>query len=169
MTKPTNLRLQIGDLLKRFGAQREVELAFNLDELSAGTASVAPDAVIQLTAQLERISEGVVVRGSVTSAWMAPCARCLCDAGGDIAVLISELYEADPVVGETYALEGEFLDLEPMIRDALVLELPTRPICRPECAGLCAQCGIDRNTETCSCETESNDPRWAALQSFNVQ
>jgi uncharacterized protein len=55
-----------------------------------------------------------------------------------------------------------------MVRDALLLDLPAKPLCRDDCAGLCATCGIDRNHGSCDCHTEELDPRWAALRSLEL-
>ncbi len=168
MTPPDLLRLKVGDLLKRFGAQRTVTVRAHLDGLRVGAASIDPAADIEVDLQLERIAEGVVARGEVQAPWSAPCSRCLAATSGDLAATVDELFEPTPVDGETYLLDGEILDLEPMIRDALVLELPQAPTCRDDCAGLCPQCGVDRNVETCTCAPEFNDPRWAALQTLNL-
>jgi uncharacterized protein len=69
---------------------------------------------------------------------------------------------------EAYPLAGDVLDLEPLARDAVLLDLPLAPLCAEDCLGLCPQCGINRNEETCSCE-EPADPRWSALDSLRDQ
>jgi uncharacterized protein len=63
---------------------------------------------------------------------------------------------------DTYPLEGDQLDLRPLVRDALLLELPLAPLCQPDCLGLCPRCGADLNTGPCSCVPD-RDPRWGAL------
>lgn len=77
---------------------------------------------------------------------------------------VRELFEASPVEGETYPLAGDLLDLEPAVRDAVVLELPPAPLCDPACAGLCPSCGADRNETACGCPPVAPDPRWDALR-----
>jgi uncharacterized protein len=120
-------------------------------------------------ATLERVSEGIVVRGTVAASWTAVCSRCLAPVGGEIAVGVGELYERHPLEGETYALgDDDVLDLEPLVRDALTLELPAVPVCRDDCRGLCPHCGVDRNTTTCDCGDTEPDPRWAALRSLDL-
>jgi uncharacterized protein len=64
---------------------------------------------------------------------------------------------------ETYPLVGEHLDLRPLVRDALLLELPIAPLCRDDCRGLCPTCGADLNEGTCACEDPTSDPRWSVL------
>jgi uncharacterized protein len=109
-----------------------------------------------------------VVRGTVSAEWTAPCSRCLAPVTGTISVHVDELFEPHPLAGETYELEIDVIDLEPLVRDALLLELPAVPLCRDDCAGLCPSCGIDRNVAKCDCVTTELDPRWAALRSLDL-
>jgi uncharacterized protein len=71
----------------------------------------------------------------------------------------------DEDLGTMY-VEGEILETRPILIEQLQLNIPMKPLCRPDCQGLCPVCGIDRNSETCSCEEKSGDPRWAALASL---
>ncbi len=132
-------------------------------------AEIAADRPIVVEVTLERVSDGIVVRGTVSAGWEAACSRCLVPVGGELALQVGELYERQPLEGETYLLaDDDVLDLEPMIRDALLLELPAVPLCRSECAGLCPTCGVDRNLTGCSCADHEPDPRWAALRSLEL-
>ncbi len=79
-------------------------------------------------------------------------------AGGE-----HELRDED--LGTMY-VEGEILETLPILIEQLQLNIPMKPLCRPDCQGLCPVCGIDRNTGTCTCEEKSGDPRWAALATF---
>jgi uncharacterized protein len=167
---PTERRLQIpvADLLRRPGAVRAVEVAAAVPDLRLGATEVPADRPVVVDARLERVGDGIVVRGEVRAAWRAPCARCLRPVEGELVVHVDELYEHDPLEGETYRLDVDTLDLEPLVRDALLLELPAAPLCRDDCAGLCPTCGIDRNEATCACATDDPDPRWAALRSLDL-
>jgi uncharacterized protein len=71
-----------------------------------------------------------------------------------------ELSEEDLGVLE---VAGDELDSEPLVAELVQLEMPTRPLCREECRGLCPVCGGDRNERDCDCEREVSDPRWSAL------
>jgi uncharacterized protein len=136
--------------------------------LRGPAAEVAADSPVDLDLVLERVPEGIVVRGELTTTWTAACSRCLEPVGGDVAVHVDELFETVPLEGETYLLEEDVIDLEPLVRDALLLELPLVPVCRPDCAGLCPTCGINHNVATCDCATDEPDPRWAALRSIEI-
>ena len=100
--------------------------------------------------------------------WQAVCSRCLQPVAGDIAVHVDELYEPAPLEGETYPLDDDTLDLTPLVRDALLLELPLAPLCTEDCAGICPSCGADRNETQCDCRVDDTDPRWAALRSLEL-
>lgn len=76
-----------------------------------------------------------------------------------------ELTEED--LGEL-TIREETLDTEPLLREHVVLQVPMKPLCRDDCAGLCPQCGADRNSESCDCRETTTDPRWAALEQLKI-
>ena len=168
-TTTSAFRIPVANLLRRPGASRTVQVDGVLDDVRGPGAEVTTDQPISVDVVLERVSEGIVVRGAIGARWDAACSRCLVPVGGELAVQVGELYERQPLEGETYLLsDDDVVDLEPLIRDALLLELPAVPLCRPECRGLCANCGVDHNVETCDCDTAVPDPRWAALRSLDL-
>ena len=162
-------RIPVTSILRRPGASRTVEVEGTLADVRGPGAEVGNDQPIAVDLTLERVSEGIVVRGSVSTRWDASCSRCLVPVGADLVVHVGELYERNPLEGETYPLsEDDIVDLEPLIRDALLLELPAVPLCRPDCQGLCPSCGVDHNLASCDCTDAEPDPRWAALRSLDL-
>jgi uncharacterized protein len=121
-----------------------------------GEASI--DALLEVAS-----GRSILVTGTVSSPWEGECRRCLGTATGTLTTTVRELYEDQPDPEETYKLGGDQLDLEPLVRDAVLLELPHAPLCAEACAGLCPVCGVNRNEGTCTCVNEPTDPRWAAL------
>ncbi len=113
-------------------------------ELGSGLVSVPEGSELALDVQLEEVSEGVLVTASVTAELVGECARCLDQFTSSIQVRFCELFAAQAGDGEDdgYLLDGDLLDLEPAVRDALVLELPLSPLCAADCAGLCPTCGV---------------------------
>jgi uncharacterized protein len=95
-----------------------------------------------------------------------PCQRCLTDAVVELPIAGREYQATNPGQDEElrtpYVVQSR-LDLAAWARDALALELPEQVLCRPDCAGLCPECGKDLNVEPHEHEEESDDPRWAAL------
>ena len=164
----TTLRIPLAAALRHPGNARPVVVAAELDGLSGIAAEVAAGSPVAVDLMLERVPEGIVVRGTLTAAWNAACSRCLEPVAGEISVHVDELFETHPLEGETYKLDDDVIDLEPMVRDALLLDLPLAPLCADDCAGLCATCGVNRNVTHCECVTQEIDPRWAALRSLEL-
>ena len=99
---------------------------------------------LELEVQLEDVSDGVLVTAGVTAQLAGECARCLDEFTSGVQVGFQELFavEAGGSGDDGYLLDGDLLDLEPALRDAVVLDLPLSPLCRPDCAGLCSKCGV---------------------------
>lgn len=133
--------------------------------IDLGRAVVPLDAEVECDVSLTPFSGGIEVVGTVSAPWVGPCRRCATTVTGQVRVEVHERY-ADPPVADTdediYPIVDETVDLGPMARDVVVLELPMAPLCREDCAGLCPQCGADRNEGPCGC-IAPRDPRWANL------
>jgi uncharacterized protein len=164
----TMLRIPLAAALRHPGNARPVASTVELDGLAGVAAQIPSGTPVAIDLLLERVPEGIVVRGTLATAWSAACSRCLERVTGAISVHVDELFESVPLEGETYKLDEDVIDLEPMVRDALLLELPLAPLCGPDCAGLCATCGVNRNLTRCECVTTEIDPRWAALRSLEL-
>jgi uncharacterized protein len=78
----------------------------------------------------------------------------------------AELTEAEMSVS---VFDGEAIDVDEVVKEQILLAVPTRMLCREDCKGICPECGIDRNTGQCNCVTEDIDPRWAALKNFKTE
>jgi uncharacterized protein len=173
------LRLPIADLLRRPGASRRFDVEAQvggpyggsvpaLEDVGNPVAEVPAGGTVRAAGTLEHVADGIVVRGSIHAPWQASCSRCLRPVTGAIAVHVDELFEPAPLAGETYPLEDDTLDLSPLVRDVLLLELPGAPLCAEDCAGICPSCGADRNEVQCDCTADEADPRWAALRSLDL-
>ncbi len=135
---------------------------------AAGLVGVPAGAELTLDVQLEAVTEGVLVTAEVTAPLTGECARCLEPLSQTIDVRFQELFnygQGDgPESEDGYALDGDLLDLEPVLRDALVLALPLAPLCRDDCPGLCAECGVQlARAGKEHGHAAPIDPRWAAL------
>jgi uncharacterized protein len=162
-------RLSVADLLHHPASHRDVHLEVpELDGARVGSTHLDAGVPLVVDATLERIPDGIVVRGRIHGRWTAPCARCLTDVSGELDCPVSELFEAEPLEGETYGLDGDELDLEGPVRDAVLLDLPIAPRCLDDCQGLCPVCGVDRNTTECDCDPNPPDPRWDALRELQI-
>jgi uncharacterized protein len=133
-----------------------------VDDLACTGSAVPAGAEVEADVVLESVVGGVAVTGTVRAPWAGTCRRCLAPATGALVVAVREHFTEGGDGEETYPLHGGEVDLEPMVRDAVLLELPQAPLCRPDCLGLCPSCGADRNVESCTCGPR-RDERWAAL------
>ena len=125
---------------------------------------------LDLDLRLESATEGVLVTGTVATTITGECGRCLDPFTGDFAVEVVELFAyPGSVTAETTdedevdRIVNDLIDVEPVVRDAVVLGLPTTPLCRPDCAGLCSTCGQRLDELPAGHAHEQIDPRWAAL------
>ncbi len=128
---------------------------------------------LELDLRLEAVMEGVLVTGSVRGQAVGECGRCLDEVTEAVDVTLAELFvyperaavaaqDGDEDDDDLRELDGDFLDLEPALRDAVVPMLPFQPVCRPDCPGLCPVCGA-RLADEPGHSHETLDPRWAAL------
>ena len=101
--------------------------------------------------------------------WHGQCRRCLSDTSGVSVSEIHELYQRTITDPDAFEIVGEQIDLGPVAREAVLLDAPATPLCRPDCAGLCPVCGVNRNETACSCDGTVTDPRWAALDQLREQ
>lgn len=131
---------------------------------------------MRVDAQLEGVSDGVLVTATVAAPLAGECARCLDPFSSQLTVSFQELFSSEPALADEddaagqdeYVLDGDILDLEPALRDALVLELPLSPLCGPDCPGLCAECGARLADAGPDHGHASSGGPWAALRDFEV-
>ena len=124
---------------------------------------------IDLDLRLESVHEGILVSGTATVEIAGECGRCLepieYTTEADIQELFyyeeSEEFEDDDEVDQ-YWVVGDLIDIDPVLRNAVVTALPFQPVCREGCLGLCSECGANL-TEDPEHHHEVVDPRWAAL------
>ncbi len=140
-------------------------------ELGTEMIHVPAGSPIELDLRVEAVMEGVLVSGTAFTPLAGECSRCLDPIEDDITVDIRELFyypdrAPDDPEDDSFQVVNDHLDLEPVLRDALVLSLPLSPCCRPDCAGLCADCGARMNDLDVDHAHARVDPRWAALPSL---
>jgi uncharacterized protein len=160
----TASRIDVADLLAHPSARREEHRTVTLSGLATSASRVADDQDVTLDLVLERVPDGIVVRGTITTHWEADCSVCLGGISRPLSLGVSELFEPDPLEGDTYPLEGHEIDLEQLVRDSVVLELPLAPTCGDE-PGVCAQ--SPDHGEAPPAERQP-DPRWAALSELDL-
>ncbi|MFT4263350.1 MAG: DUF177 domain-containing protein [Nocardioides sp.] len=163
------------ELSRRPGSQRELDVTVPAPaDLGIEMLAVPEGSPIELGLRLEAVMDGVLVTAEASAALAGECVRCLEPIDDEIDVRFQELYMYDdtrdaatlddgPGSEDVSLTDGDLIDLEPALRDAVVLDLPLQPLCRPDCAGLCAECGANLNEDPDHAHAEPIDPRWAGL------
>lgn len=144
-------------------------------ELGIEIISVPEGSPIDLDLRMEAVMEGVLLTGSAEVDMAGECARCLEPIEDTLVVRFQELFVYEDSRSSVAAgddlddeldvrrLDGDLIDLEPLLRDAVVLALPFQPLCSPDCAGLCPECGVRLDDDREHRHAEPIDPRWSAL------
>ena len=170
MTATAALVVDIVDLPHRIGATKDVCVEAGAPAgLGTAVIGVPEGSSLVVDARLTSLEDGVLARGRADVHVHGECVRCLRDLDEERTVTFDELYYLPEAAraaedGEDVLLVGEdSLDLEPALRDVLVPALPFRPLCRPDCAGLCPECGRRVDDLPADHRHDHPDPRWSAL------
>ena len=178
------------DEIKEAGLRRRWDVGREqVDEMVGGDqAGYRAREAAHFAATLDKVERRVLVdvRGKV--GLTAPCGRCLQPVGLDapvefeLTLVPSEEYVDEPrgedtgkVVGsfepqqaEEEVYSGKVIELDPILREQIVLALPRYPVCKDDCKGLCPVCGANLNDRECGCDRHVPDPRWAALKNVKL-
>ena len=190
--------LDTRELGRRPGAERIAQVTAPAPEdLGIEVLGIPEGSPVTFDLRLEAVVEGVLVTGQAHAALQGECVRCLDRIERSIDAELCELYvyddpdrhddrhdarhngrhdgrdrrgevEADPEDGETSRMHGDLIDLEPLLRDAIVLSLPFQPTCTDDCPGLCVECGTRLADDPGHTHEAAVDPRWAALQRLSA-
>ena len=158
------------ELGRRPGSMQPLQLSAPAPaDLGIELLGVPEGSPVELDLRLEAVMEGVLASGTARVTLTGECARCLEPIEDDLEVELQELYvypESDAEEDEASRMDGELFDLEPVLRDSVVLALPFQPVCQPDCEGLCPECGVRLLDHPGHAHEESIDPRWAGLSAL---
>ena len=156
----------VAHLLGHPGEHKDIEASGALPGVGTSLAHVTEEPV-KATLRLESVVEGILVTGEVHAQALIECSRCLERMISGVDMRVVELFVApgheEAADEDAYRISGSEIELEPMIRDAIGLDLPLNPLCDESCKGLCPRCGHNLNAEACTCVEDEVDPRWAPL------
>ncbi len=159
-------RVSVTRLSKAPGSVLAVEVEGEIPEMFVSSAWVAEGTKVRAQGQLEAVHSGILFSGTATVEVTTECRRCLSRSVSPLEVEMRELFESDykEEEGDTYPINGDYVDLTEMLRDAVVLALPAAPLCSPECKGLCQVCGANLNEADCGHSGGGEiDPRFRIL------
>ncbi|MBI9114456.1 YceD family protein [Sanguibacter suaedae] len=164
------------ELSRRPGSMRSVDRTVAAPaDLGTVVIGIPEGTELDVSLRLEAVMEGVLVSGSVAGRAVGECVRCLEEVVEDIDIPVQELFvyaeradaasEAGDEEDEVRVLEGDLIDIEPVLRDSVVTALPFQPLCSSDCPGLCSECGA-RLADDPEHGHDVIDPRWSTLQSM---
>lgn len=162
--------IHVGEELRHPRTRRPLALAGPIAEVELSTVRIADGTDVVFDGTVEAQGITVVVQGEARATWEGECRRCLAATGGEVAVGLREVFEPVPVEGETFPLVDEQVDLEPVLREAFALALPSAPLCSDDCAGPDPEDHpvgglVDRDADEPSAPA---DPRWAVLDQLRT-
>lgn len=166
--KKTPYTIGVRDIVGRPGEMREHTVEVSSPErLGEGLVAVEQGTPVHVDVRLESVHEGILVTAEVETRADGECGRCLREMSEPVEVEFQELFAYSGSEASEYEVLNDHVDLEPLVRDAVVLSLPFQPVCTPDCPGLDPETGerLERRPEPES--REASDPRWAALAEFS--
>ena len=163
--------LNTHDLPRRAGEMKEYELDIELEKPIGIDVIAVPVGTLQLDLRLESVAEGILATGEFDVVAKGECIRCLDPINLELNRNFQELYayapntdDPDELEEDQLLMDGDVMDLEAPIRDAIVLALPINPVCDENCQGLCPDCGQKWSELPDDHEHEQIDARWSGLQ-----
>jgi uncharacterized protein len=163
----SGLVVDVGSMVGHPGTSRNIVSAERIPGLVGTLGWVEENDPVRIELTAEALLEGIEVTGWLSGKMRLRCSRCLADYEQPFQQAVDEIfYLGTPPEEEGYRVSADTIDLEPMVRDLVVLEIPVVPLHSEDCRGLCPVCGADLNVVDCGHSTEAADTRWAPLMSL---
>ena len=156
-------------MTRRAGTLKDIEITIPVSTFDFADKRLNDETEIEIALQLESINGGIIVQGTVTGQSQLLCGRCLRNIEYANVASIDEMYQRVPDNPDAYPIVGESLDLQPMVREMVLLSLPDTPLCKADCPGLCPQCGADLQSAPCGCQAQRFDERWVILDQLREE
>ncbi|HJP91523.1 MAG TPA: DUF177 domain-containing protein [Pyrinomonadaceae bacterium] len=160
------------------GGKGDFAHVYQPDELNPIDERVQLTEPAAVNGQIKLAGNEVLVNGHIDTRAQVECDRCL----QPVQLPVNTHFALDYISGRDYesnaaaelteaemslsVFDGEAIDVDEIVKEQILLAVPTRMLCREDCKGICPQCGVDKNTGECSCVTDNTDPRWAALKNL---
>jgi uncharacterized protein len=160
-----SLLIPITDLLHRPGNMRQLVIKETLSaEIGTPVARIPVGGELEIELRLESVHEGILATGKVLSDGTADCSRCLDEINLEIEVDFQELFAYSSTSDDELVVDGEHIDIEQVVIDSVVLNLPFQPICSESCSGLCPECGLKLSENPEHEHEKPVDSRFEALK-----
>jgi uncharacterized protein len=160
------------------GTQGRFARAYGSEELALDDDRACLIAAPQVSGSVSRDRNQLILRGRLAAVAQVECDRCLQPVDVPVNVEFNLRYVTAAEYASLHAAElededlalsvfdGEVIDVDELAREQILLAVPLRALCRPDCKGFCPECGADRNLKDCGCQTAEVDARWAELKNL---
>ncbi len=169
MARP--LVVRVGDLLREPGSRRDLDLEVDVPDLATTVAKTIPGTDLTVRGRVMAMSGGVEIIGDVGFDWFGECRRCLDEIHGHVDVAFREVAQREPIDDEVLPIEGDLLDLQPLVRELVLSGLPIAPLCQDDCSGPDPERFPTTTESVVEAEAAASetlpDPRWAALSELD--
>ncbi len=170
MSTASQFLIPVHEIMRRPGQMRELELDLTVDEpLGEGAVSIGKGSVIEVDIRLESVHEGILATAEVFGRATGECSRCLEPLNLPVEVDFQELFAYSVMEEDDFTVTDDSIDIEPVVRDAVVLSLPFQPVCSQDCLGLCPECGFRLAEDPNHSHEQLIDSRWTELQKFKEE
>ena len=165
------MKLNISSIVKTSGASLDVVFNETIAALSSMVNDFTFSEPVSFNGQLVNHGNALKLDGRLSAEYITKCCRCLKDVNNSMSITIKEEFvsaenpEADV---DTYTYTGNFIEIDKVLTDNILLNLPIRLVCTKGCKGLCLKCGADLNTKPCECKEETIDPQMEILKNFKI-
>ncbi len=162
------MKVDISNILKVNGAALDVDREEVLEGFDELEDDFVFDTPVKLNCKFTNMGGIVKMDGHLKVDYLVKCSRCLKDVRSSLEADLEEEFAQEGQIedNDCYIYNDKVIVLDKVLKDNIILNLPARQMCRADCQGLCSKCGVDLNTERCSCSEEELDPRMEALKNF---
>ena len=162
------MKVNISEISKINGASLNIEFNETLPDLGCVEDGYIFDKPIGFKGQIENVNGVLILDGHLKVDYIAKCYRCLRDVDRKIDIGIRDEFISSKKATDNdfYIYSGNFVELDRVLKDNIILNLPMRQVCTKECKGLCSKCGINLNEKKCDCMEDLINPQMEALKSF---
>lgn len=162
------MKIDISNILKFDGASLDLDFNELIEVNDFVPEDFSFNEPVSLKGTLVNVGKVIKLDGELKTGYRVKCSRCLKDIESKVCIVLKEDFveESSDNAGDEYTYQGKALELEKMVIDNILLNLPVRQVCDETCKGFCPKCGEDLNSKECKCVNEDIDPRMEALKNF---
>lgn len=162
------MKIDISNITKTEGAAVDLDFHESIEGLKAAASEFKWDAQSEFQGKLTSLGGILNLNGRLKVGYTVPCYRCLKELSGDVELRINENLMSSEKAEDTeaYTYDSNTLDIDKVLVDNIILNLPMKQVCEEGCKGLCPMCGKDLNVEACGCSREEINPQMEALKNF---